>query len=103
MCVKDIVCSSLGCILCLCFQRKIREKIELEELESEKKAAVSTLKLTKLERYLHGPTPVVATSVETTESLIEASQSALQEMESWKSSLTQVRCLPVSSWEQVQS
>ncbi|XP_064634667.1 general transcription factor IIH subunit 1-like [Lineus longissimus] len=71
-------------------KRKIREKIEMEDLEDEDKAATSTLKLTKLERYLHGPTPVVATSVETTESLMEASESALREMETWRPNLVQV-------------
>jgi hypothetical protein len=48
------------------------------------------LRLHKMEGYLHGPTPVMATKYTTSEDVIVATQNVSQEMHNWIPNLSQV-------------
>lgn len=74
---------------------RIREKIELDDLQSNTDSQTSALTLAKMERYLHGPTPVTATQYNTSEDILQADSSVKDEMIMWSPRLTQV--LPASS------
>jgi len=79
----------------LCFQAKIREKIEYDDLEGEDSStSAPALKLARLDPYLHGPTPVIAMQYSTSEDMIHACQAFTQEMMAWQSQQTQVCSSP---------
>ena len=87
-----------GHILTKCivlFQAKLKERIEYEDLDSQSEASSSTsngpaLKLTNMDRYLHGPTPVTATQYHTSADILLACQAVTQEMMAWNPKLPQV-------------
>ena len=74
------------------FQAKIREKIEYEDLASEltKVSSGPSLRLTKMDRYLHGPTPVSATQYKTSDDVLQAHQQVMHDILAWKPDQTQV-------------
>ena len=49
-----------------------------------------TLKLTHMDRYLHGPTPQTVTQYHTNADIINATKDFTQEMMAWNSNLPQV-------------
>lgn len=72
---------------------RIKEKIQYTDLENEKNSAATSLRLTKMERYLHGPTPVSASLYSTGDDIVQAAQIVHQKIPQWVPSLPQV--LPV--------
>ena len=76
------------------FQAKLKEKIQYEDLAGEEDT-VSTgglaLRLTKMDRYLHGPTPVSAIQYKTSDDVLQAHQRVMHDMLAWKPDLSQVR------------
>ena len=75
-------------------QAKLKEKIQYEDLAGEEDTAESTggpaLRLTKMDRYLHGPTPVSAMQYKTSDDVLRAHQRVMHDMLAWKPDLSQV-------------
>ena len=75
-------------------QAKLKEKIQYEDLAGEEDTAGSTggpaLRLTKMDRYLHGPTPVSAMQYKTSDDVLRAHQRVMHDMLAWKPDLSQV-------------
>ncbi|KAJ8299253.1 hypothetical protein KUTeg_023313 [Tegillarca granosa] len=69
---------------------KIREKLKMEDLQESTNSKNVNLRLTKMEGYLHGPTPVMATRYTTSEDVINAASSVSEEISHWSPDLTQV-------------
>ncbi|XP_074659890.1 general transcription factor IIH subunit 1-like [Tubulanus polymorphus] len=73
-----------------CKKKKLKEKIEYDDLQGNDEQTMSGLKLAKLERYLHGPTPITATSYTTNDDMIRASNGVTQEIEAYRPDLTRL-------------
>ena len=75
-------------------QAKLKEKIQYEDLAGEEDTGASTggpaLRLTKMDRYLHGPTPVSAMQYKTSDDVLRAHQRVMHDMLAWKPDLSQV-------------
>ena len=74
-------------------QAKLKEKIEYEDLDKDAGNSSSdgpALRLTHMDRYLHGPTPVQATQYHTSADILLACQAVTQEMMAWSPKLPQV-------------
>lgn len=69
---------------------RIQEKIQYTDLEGEKNSTATSLRLTKMERYLHGPTPVSASIYSTGDEIVQAAQIIHQKMPQWVPSLPHV-------------
>lgn len=61
-----------------------------EDLEDAPSQQSVNLKLSKLERYLHGPTPLTATRYNTSEDVRTATQNVSSEVSEWYPDLSQV-------------
>ena len=75
-------------------QAKLKEMIQYEDLAGEEDTGASTggpaLRLTKMDRYLHGPTPVSAMQYKTSDDVLRAHQRVMHDMLAWKADLSQV-------------
>lgn len=69
---------------------RIREKIQFEDLEEHHSEQTLNLHLSRLERYLHGPTPVVTHRYASSDELIRAHSHVTDEVDSWDPDLTHV-------------
>ncbi|XP_041366355.1 general transcription factor IIH subunit 1-like [Gigantopelta aegis] len=69
---------------------RIKEKLELEDLCTLKNEKVVNLRLGRIERYLHGPTPATISKYTTSEKVIEANQLVAEEIHKWVPDLSQV-------------
>lgn len=50
----------------------------------------ASLRLSKMERYLHGPTPVTATTYTTGQDFLQASETVTREINQWQPQIQQV-------------
>ena len=74
-------------------QAKLQEKMEYVDLApSSSSGSAPALRLTRLDRYLHGPTVVTTAQYHTNDDVLRASRTVVQEMLSWQPQLTQVQC-----------
>ncbi|KAI0213338.1 General transcription factor IIH subunit 1 [Lamellibrachia satsuma] len=70
---------------------KLQEKVEYVDLApSSSSGSAPGLRLTRLDRYLHGPTVVTTAQYHTNDDVLRASRTVVQEMLSWQPQLTQV-------------
>ncbi|XP_013414327.1 general transcription factor IIH subunit 1 [Lingula anatina] len=69
---------------------KLKEKIHLDDLEEEGDSSGPALNLAKMERYLHGPTPITTSQYHTSEDMIQASFNTQMQVKHWIPNLTQV-------------
>ena len=83
-------CSSKNCGEPLTKRAKLQEKIDYTDLKDTSDSYSVILRLHKMEGYLHGPTPVMATKYTTSEDVIVATQNVSQEMYNWIPNLSQV-------------
>jgi len=73
-------------------QAKLQEKVEYTDLAPPSgTGSAPALRLTRLDRYLHGPTVVTSAQYHTNDDVLRASRTVVQEMLSWQPQLTQVR------------
>ncbi|CAI9731866.1 Hypothetical predicted protein [Octopus vulgaris] len=72
---------------------RIMEKIHYTDLEEDISSSATSLSLTKMERYLHGPTPISASLYSTNDNVVQAAQMVHQKLPHWLPALSQV--LPV--------
>ncbi|XP_014774390.1 general transcription factor IIH subunit 1 [Octopus bimaculoides] len=72
---------------------RIMEKIHYTDLEEDTSSSATSLSLTKMERYLHGPTPISASLYSTNDNVVQAAQMVHQKLPHWLPALSQV--LPV--------
>ena len=73
-------------------QTKLQDKLTITDLAlAGASSNAPPLRLTRLDRYLHGPTVVNATQYHTNDDVLQASRTVVQEMLSWQPQLTQVR------------
>lgn len=72
-------------------QAKIQEMIGMADLEDELPTTSGpTLTLSRLDPYLHGPTPVVGVQYKTSDELLQASQAFIQDMLAWNPNPSQI-------------
>ncbi len=73
-------------------QARLKEKLEYTDLTEEQTLGkdMPSLRLARMDRYLHGPTPMRATQYNTSEDILEAHQVLSQDMMAWKPNLSQV-------------
>ncbi|XP_046581673.1 general transcription factor IIH subunit 1-like [Haliotis rubra] len=71
-------------------KRKIQEKLEYSDLQNDLRSNHVNLRLGKMERYLHGPTPVMAAKYTTSENVMQALRAVGEEIQHWNPQLTQV-------------
>ena len=71
-------------------RRRIKEKIQFDDLVTADAGGNVNLTLHKMEGYLHGPTPVTAMRYTSSEEVIKASESVSSEMQDWVPQLSQV-------------
>ncbi|KAL5006637.1 hypothetical protein ScPMuIL_015443 [Solemya velum] len=71
-------------------KQKIQNKLGFEDLDNTESQESVNLKLSKLERYLHGPTPLMATRYNTSEDVLTATQNVSSEVSEWNLDLSQV-------------
>ncbi|XP_050408236.1 general transcription factor IIH subunit 1 [Patella vulgata] len=71
-------------------KKKIQEKLELVDLHNESKSDSVNLRLEKMERYLHGPTPITAVKYTTSRAVLEASESVHNDVEQWSTDLSNI-------------
>ncbi|ESO86947.1 hypothetical protein LOTGIDRAFT_207033 [Lottia gigantea] len=64
-------------------KRIIQEMIQFEDLEEESKKDSVSLRLDKMERYLHGPTPVTACRYTSSQTVLHASQTVNNDINTW--------------------
>ncbi|KAL4225738.1 General transcription factor IIH subunit 1 [Mactra antiquata] len=69
---------------------RIREKLQYEDLETGLDKDGVNLHLSRMERYLHGPTPLTSTRYTSTEDLISATNCVSAEIDTWNPDLTHV-------------
>ncbi|XP_064601766.1 general transcription factor IIH subunit 1-like [Liolophura sinensis] len=70
--------------------KKVKLKnAELEDLVDEGKVQSASLRLSKMERYLHGPTPVTATTYTTGQDFLQASETVSREINQWQPQIQQ--------------
>lgn len=66
------------------------EKIHYTDLEEDTSSSATSLSLTKMERYLHGPTPISASLYSTNDNVVQAAQMVHQKLPHWLPALSQV-------------
>ncbi|XP_025087709.1 general transcription factor IIH subunit 1-like isoform X2 [Pomacea canaliculata] len=64
--------------------------VELEDLGRERAVPAVSLRLDRMERYLHGPTPASASRYTSTEDAMAALHNITEQISSWRDSLTAV-------------
>lgn len=71
-------------------KQKLQEKIHMDDLKDSNSKKNVNLRLHKMEGYLHGPTPVMMSRYTTSEDLVHASESVMQDVYQWSSDLSNV-------------
>ncbi|XP_078333763.1 general transcription factor IIH subunit 1-like [Crassostrea virginica] len=71
-------------------KQKLQEKIHMDDLKDSYSKKNVNLRLHKMEGYLHGPTPVMMSRYTTSEDLVHASESVMQDVYQWSSDLSNV-------------
>lgn len=69
---------------------RIREKLHFDDLEETHNKSSVNLRLSRMERYLHGPTPVTSSRYASSEDLISATNSVSAEIDAWSPDLSHV-------------
>lgn len=78
-------------LITCCFQARIKEKLQYDDLEETHSTNGVNLRLSRMERYLHGPTPVTSSRYASSEDLISATNSVSAEIDAWSPDLSHVR------------
>lgn len=69
----------------------IREKVEYNDLQPKNESIQGpALRLTHPDRYLQGPTPLIAAQYHTSEEILSACQATTQEIMGWRPNLPNV-------------
>ncbi|WAR03175.1 TF2H1-like protein [Mya arenaria] len=69
---------------------RIREKLQFNDLEVTECRKTVNMRLSRMERYLHGPTPITSSRYTSSEDLISANNTVSAEIDSWNPNLTHV-------------
>ena len=78
-------------------QAKIREKLKYEDLgDTGSTQTGPSLRLSHMDRYLHGPTPALPTQYNTSEDVLHACQALTSEVLVWDPRLSQVNVVTSS-------
>ena len=70
--------------------------MQLEDLEEKCDKKSVNLRLSRMERYLHGPTPMTSSRYTSSQDLIAATNNVAVEIDSWNPNLTHVCCAKYS-------
>ena len=73
------------------FQARIKEKLQYEDLDETENSRSINLRLSRMERYLHGPTTVISARYTSSEDVIEATHAVSSEINHWNPDLSNVR------------
>ncbi|XP_048780548.2 general transcription factor IIH subunit 1-like [Ostrea edulis] len=71
-------------------KQKLQEKIHMDDLKDTNSKKNVNLQLHKMEGYLHGPTPVTMSRYTTSEDLLHASESVMNDVHHWSHDLSNV-------------
>lgn len=77
------------------FQARIKEKLHYDDLDETENSRSINLRLSRMERYLHGPTPAVSARYTSSEDVIEATHAVSIEINHWNPDLSNVSLLPI--------
>lgn len=72
------------------FQARIKEKLQYDDLDETENSKSINLRLSRMERYLHGPTPVISARYTSSEDVIEATSAVSSEIDHWNPDLSNV-------------
>ena len=71
-------------------QARIKEKLQYEDLDETDNSQSINLRLSRMERYLHGPTTVISARYTSSEDVIEATHAVSSEINHWNPDLSSV-------------
>lgn len=69
---------------------RIKEKLQYDDLDETENSKSINLRLSRMERYLHGPTPVISARYTSSEDVIEATSAVSSEIDHWNPDLSNV-------------
>ena len=71
-------------------QARIKEKLQYDDLYETDNSRSMNLRLSRMERYLHGPTTVISSRYTSSEDVIEATSAVSEEINHWNPDLSNV-------------